>query len=856
MSSTKNCLVISYGPVPTARYQTVEGGGMRVHGLAIGLAANGINTTIAINEAYPQHNDAIGDIKLVNWRLDGEFIALINSFDAVIVSYNMGDLSVFVTENINSNIQLILDAYVPIYIEVSARKAEDMDTEYVNYAADLQRHNFALRRGDYFLTANAAQDVLYTGVLSALGIINPYSYHDKRIIRTPFGIHSEEPLISNNPYKELGIKSDDFVVLWFGGIYPWFRIDEYLDAIKELVSKDRSFRFVFVGGKNPFNPNPDLARQYDAAVKFARDNHLLDSHMYFVDWVDYDTRANWYKYSNIIVSLNQPGQENMYSWRTRVMDFVWGNAVILTNGGDPLSEELIEKGGALPLDKLRTSSIVASLSLLKQEPERIADVRKSLEAIKESYYWCNVTKELAEVISKHDLPYNRETELRLSVPANSTQSYLSKNSTSGKIRKVLSLPAKTFRYAKRKGLLRTTKAISSTLRARIKAKRNLKLSREPQFVFISHPINNTGAPIVLLQIVEEYVEKYGSRRVRVIAPSIEKQQDKQLRNLGVVVEKAVHGVGLRAVRLQLGLQPDDFVFMNTIAVYDNYRDLVLRWLELGRLKHAHWFIHEDQAQIPVISPSFVSNTSIERIKRLHSSQKLSLYFPSHRTASEYEELLGIKNLRVVRLLIEVEDKYKKPRRASDFSTINFLISGTASDGRKGQLIALSAFQHFLDTSYKNNPDKYRDFTLHLVAIGKKDYISQQIRWIGESGLEDKLKIYDILPKSEAMEITSKCNAVMCLSLNETFGLYIAEAMLMGHVVVRNNTAGVDEQLVPGKNGYAINHKDIKDVAQAIERILNKDKSSNTALLAMGKKSQELMENYTQITYIEQIDALR
>lgn len=84
---------------------------------------------------------------------------------------------------------------------------------------------------------------------------------------------------TNNPYFELGIKSTDFVVLWFGGIYPWFRVDEYLDAIKTL-SADRHIKFVFVGGKNPFNPNPDFSRQYDHAVEFARNNGYIDTSMF------------------------------------------------------------------------------------------------------------------------------------------------------------------------------------------------------------------------------------------------------------------------------------------------------------------------------------------------------------------------------------------------------------------------------------------------------------------------------------------------------------------------------------------------------------------------------------------------
>src|SRR5690606_21459358 len=146
-------------------------------------------------------------------------------------------------------------------------------------------------------------------------------------------------------------KDSDFVVLWFGGLYPWFRVEELLQAILSL-SKHSRIKFVFVGGKNPFNSNPDFTKQYDKTVAFTENHELINLTVYFVDWVDFDDRINWYKHADIVISLNQPGEENRYSWRTRVMDYVWGEMAIVTNGGDPLSEDLIREHAALRLPDL------------------------------------------------------------------------------------------------------------------------------------------------------------------------------------------------------------------------------------------------------------------------------------------------------------------------------------------------------------------------------------------------------------------------------------------------------------------------------------------------------------------------
>jgi glycosyltransferase involved in cell wall biosynthesis len=292
--------------------------------------------------------------------------------------------------------------------------------------------------------------------------------------------------------------------------------------------------------------------------------------------------------------------------------------------------------------------------------------------------------------------------------------------------------------------------------------------------------------------------------------------------------------------------------MNTVAIYDNYRDFILLWLKLGRLKHAYWFIHEDIAQLPIIHKEFLETGNLAQIKNLVNQDSLSVLFPSQRTTEEYRELLGIANAKAINLHVEVDEKYLRPKVIQDFSTIDFLLSGTAGDGRKGQFLAISAFHLFMEQYYNKNPDNYRDFKLHLVAIGD-DYVSSQIKWTATSLLEKRVKIYKPLPKDEALAITAVCDAVICCSLNETFGLYIAEGMLMGHIVLRNNSAGMVEQLIDGQNGYFIDHTDIHQFASAIEKLLNVRTNTDKELLKMSLKSQEIIKEYGRYTYISQIE---
>ncbi len=848
-TQTKSCLVVTYGPVPTSQYQTVEGGGMRAWGLAKGLQRNGIDVTVAVNNSFKQDLEEFEDIKLINWGLDDTFADVINSFDAVVISYCMGDASVFVADRINDDVQLILDAYVPIYIEVSARESKDILTEYKNYAADIVRFNHVLKRGDYFLCASESQKTFYTGVLSSLGIINPRSYREDRILIVPFGIHDDPIDTKENPYEKFGIKKSDFVVLYFGGLYPWFRVEELLDAMKNM-SSHKDIKFVFVGGKNPFNPNPDFFRQYEKTVKFAKDEGLEGKTIFFEDWVDFNDRVNWYVHADMVISLNQPGEENGFSWRTRVMDYVWGELAILTNGGDPLSEILLKNDAALRLKHLSSEAIDEALLELYENRTELQNIKQNVKNIKPEFYWHTIVAPMVTHIQAHTTPWHEEStyvkknDLQ---PANTFELSEPVNK-SGKLSKAIRLVPRTISYARRKGLITSVKMSANM--AKTQAKKRLRSSQDRQFVFIAHPMDNTGGPLVLMQIIEEFAKKYGGKRVRLIAPMVLPEHQEKLKKLGVKFEKAAHALSFRMIRLQLGLKKNDFVMMNTIAIYDNYREFILLWLKTGRLNHAYWFIHEDQAQIPATCPSFIEKVTVDKIHNMAKKKKLTLLTPSERTRQEYSKLLNVTNIKSVPLHVEVDKKYLGARPASDYKEINFLLSGTASDGRKGQLLALSAFYYFIANFQQKDPRNYRNFTLDLVAI-KDDYISQQIKWIGDSLLGKHLKMHPQVSKQKAMEITSKCNAVICCSLNETFGLYVAEGMLMGHLVLRNDSAGMDEQLKDGVNGYYINHHDIKQFAGVIEKILNK-KTSDEQLQKMGVNSQKIIQAYEKHSYIETI----
>jgi glycosyltransferase involved in cell wall biosynthesis len=833
---SKNILVITYGPVPTPEFQTIEGGGMRCWGLATGLRDNGHDVTVSVFNEFQQTLESHDGIHLHNWTLDDNFKSYINSFDVVVISYCLGDPAVFVAEKLSHHVTLVLDCYVPIYIEISARDSEDKVGELRGYLPEVERFNQVLKRGDFFLAANLPQKHMYMGILGSLGVINPYTYHYERVLLVPFGV--DEGKIETKKSNPYDATNKDFVLLWFGGLYPWFNFEPLIKAVTEL-SKNPNFKFYLVGGKNPYNNHPDFVKQYDYVLGKFTELGLIGKNVKLVDWIDFDDRMRWFKNANMVISINSPGEENVYSWRTRVMDYLGGELPMISNGGDPLSDEIISSGAAVKTTG-SAEDIIETVNKLIEKPSAVSELHKNLLEVKQRFYWNKVTKPLSDQLTSDEV-----------LPYLDMLSFMDKNKIGGSSQIIKNLPrhlGKAQGYvvkAREKGIKRSARFAASAVKNQVKASSIGKLNKGSKAVFLSHPIDHTGAPLVLIDIINSFSAHVPPKNIHLVAPAIERDMLIPLLNRKYTIHKMAMGIGGRFIQAGLQINPDDFVLVNTVALYQNYKDYIYWMLETGKLKHAYWFIHEDQPET-----QFKNDREVNRIKRIVSNGKMTILVPSQQTAKEYKEFFDSDNVRPVTLKVQVPEKYEKPRQASDFETIKFFLSGRPLDGRKGQLMLLAALELFEKKYMAVNPDGYRPYSVDLLAIGD-DYISEQIKLIGSTFLGKKLHIHSVVDREAALEITSKCNVTVCCSLNESFALYVAEGMLMGHPILRNKASGWQEQIKDGKNGFMIESETVEDLALAISKILSK-KLTTEELAKMSVASQKIAAGFSAVDYYEEI----
>ncbi len=404
----KKILIISVGPVPTTNKINVEGGGLRAWGIAKGLLKNGIDVAIAIPEEYNSGTDKSDDgIKVFKWNFSN-LTELMKKHDAVYVLYSHPTLMEYVANNIENEKQLIVDLYVPIYLESLARDLKGTFEEFNSYQDTVRKWNLAFPRGDYFLAANNSQYHFYNGCLSVFGRNNSFTFNKNILEILPYGIHSQPIKHTKKVCREKIIHENDFMLLWFGGLYPWFDIKPLLLAMQNLSSQYKELKLIILGGKNPFVTEPGFMKQYDFALDFAKKNGLFGKSIHFVNWIPYEERNNWYLESDLVINLHHKSKESIYSWRTRIIDYIWGELPIISTGGDEATEYLAQKNCAVILEENSQVEIEKKITDLIQNRMKLEALRKNIRQIKPEFYWENLTKNLAEFIKSGEIAADRK----------------------------------------------------------------------------------------------------------------------------------------------------------------------------------------------------------------------------------------------------------------------------------------------------------------------------------------------------------------------------------------------------------------------------------------------------------------
>ncbi len=299
---------------------------------------------------------------------------------------------------------VVVDIYDPMHLEMLEQGRELARATWnlrVTTATNVLNDQLAL--GDFFLCASERQRLFYLGQLAALGRINPATYendpHLERLLAVvPFGLESSPPVHERNVLKGVvpGIRKNDRLLMWGGGVYSWFDPKLLIRAVARLSKRRSTARLYFLGTKHPRVEEMGIVRE---SFDLARELGVLDSVVFFnEDWVDYDDRQNYLTEANAGVSTHMSHVETTFSFRTRILDYLWAGLPMVVTDGDSFAELVETEGLGIVVPAGDEEALEKALDRVLFDDAFIADARANLARVRESFMWHNTLAPLVDFV--------------------------------------------------------------------------------------------------------------------------------------------------------------------------------------------------------------------------------------------------------------------------------------------------------------------------------------------------------------------------------------------------------------------------------------------------------------------------
>ena len=335
------------------------------------------------------------DFKLVHFSDNGQLREIIKENDIILC----GGMTFARYQSIkDSGKYLIIDIYDPYNLATLAEyENEPIKKQLETFKSVHNIFNEQFYYGDFFICASERQRDFWLGMLAALNRVNPYSYKQDPTLRkmidvVPFGLPGSRPVHTKNVLKGVikGINREDKVIIWGGGIYNWFDPMTLVKAMDLVKDKRDDIKLFFMGVRHP---NPEV-RGLDAAgktIELAKKLGLYEKNIFFNQgWVDYGERQNYLLESDIGIITHPMHIETRFSFRTRILDYLWTGLPVISTRGDSLSD-LVEKNGlGLTVEEGDEKDLAHAIIRMAGDREFHSACVKNINIISSDFSWDKV----------------------------------------------------------------------------------------------------------------------------------------------------------------------------------------------------------------------------------------------------------------------------------------------------------------------------------------------------------------------------------------------------------------------------------------------------------------------------------
>jgi hypothetical protein len=291
---------------------------------------------------------------------------------------------------------VVADAYDPMHLEMLEQGRERSRATWdMLVRSRVMLLNQQLSRADLVLCASERQRSFYLGQLAALGRISPATYegdpHLERLIDiVPFGLESDPPQQTRPTLRGVmpGVEKDSRILLWGGGIYSWFDPLGLIRAVHALAQRRPQTKLVFLGTRHPGVEPMGIVKE---AIDLARGLGALGTSVLFnEDWVPYEERGNFFAEANAGVSTHHAHVETEFSFRTRILDYLWAGLPMVVTAGDTFADLVDREGLGVVVPAGDQDALEEALErVLYDEPFATA-ASANVAVVREAFRW-NIT---------------------------------------------------------------------------------------------------------------------------------------------------------------------------------------------------------------------------------------------------------------------------------------------------------------------------------------------------------------------------------------------------------------------------------------------------------------------------------
>lgn len=303
---------------------------------------------------------------------------------------------------------LVCDVYDPMHLEHLEQGRAEGGAEWARQVASATDViNEQLERGDFFLCASERQRHFYLGQLAALGRVNPSTYADDPslsglIAVVPFGLDATPPRHERDVLKGVwpGIGAQDKLLLWSGGVYDWFDPKNLIRAVAALAEKRPEVKLFFQGTRHPHPGVPEMGVVAQSR-SLAGELGVLERNVFFNDsWVDYADRQNFLTEADAGVSTHFSHIETTFSFRTRILDYLWAGLPMVVTEGDHFAELVAARGLGIVVPAEDVDALTAALERVLFDEDFAARARENIAAVREEYVWERVLAPLVSFVGE------------------------------------------------------------------------------------------------------------------------------------------------------------------------------------------------------------------------------------------------------------------------------------------------------------------------------------------------------------------------------------------------------------------------------------------------------------------------